>query len=60
MSDNAIRTFFCLIGGENELFKVEIAANQSICRLKEIIHQKAIERPILAKNLTVITTLSPA
>ncbi|KAF8351822.1 hypothetical protein F5887DRAFT_932526 [Amanita rubescens] len=55
-SDNAIRTFFCLIEGDNVVFDVQIAANKTIANLKDIIHEKGIiERPIrLAKNPTLL------
>lgn len=36
-----IRTFVCLIEGDNCLFKVEIAANRMIYDLKDEVHRKA-------------------
>ncbi|KAK2459274.1 hypothetical protein APHAL10511_008695, partial [Amanita phalloides] len=53
-SDNAIRTFFCLIEGDNVVFEARIGAGETVADLKEIIHKKGIERPILAKNLTLL------
>ncbi len=56
-SDGPIRAFYCLIEGDNRLFKVEIAANKMIYDLMEEIHKRGIgdsERPILAKDLTLL------
>ncbi|KAK2462631.1 hypothetical protein APHAL10511_005364 [Amanita phalloides] len=52
--DKAIRIFFCLIEGDNVVFKARIGAGETVADLKEIIHKKGIERPILAKNLTLL------
>ncbi|KAF8340993.1 hypothetical protein F5887DRAFT_1224859 [Amanita rubescens] len=51
-----IRTFHCLIKGDNCVFKVEIAANKEISDLKEKIREEGIgdSHPILAKDLTLL------
>jgi len=46
----AIRTFFCLIEGKPVAFKVQISANKTIERLKEIIFEQFIGLPRLAIN----------
>ncbi|KAF8811439.1 hypothetical protein BYT27DRAFT_7134015 [Phlegmacium glaucopus] len=53
-SNDAVRGFLCLIEGDHAVFKVQIAVNEKITLLKEKIHEKGINRPILAKDLTLL------
>ncbi|KAF8798414.1 hypothetical protein BYT27DRAFT_7151238 [Phlegmacium glaucopus] len=53
-SNDSIREFRCLIEGDHNVFNVEIATNKEISNLKDNIHKKGIDRPILAKDLTLL------